>query len=122
MNVISLKGGYGKLNERLVWTDQNGIEQTLGCYDSDGKTKGLGQIARELGYAVKAGMKLYELKELVKDHPAFNSCSRLENLAKKYEVNIIFCPKYHCEMNPIEGFYYVLVYLSIKIDINLCTF
>jgi transposase len=48
-------------------------------------------------------MKLNEIKELVKDHPAFNCCSKLEMLAKKYGIKIIFCPKYHCELNPIEG-------------------
>ena len=29
--------------------------------------------------------------------------SKLENLAKEYEIDIIFFPKYHYELNPIEG-------------------
>jgi len=27
----------------------------------------------------------------------------LERLARQYDVKIIWCPKYHCELNPIEG-------------------
>ncbi len=29
--------------------------------------------------------------------------SRLEQLAGKYDVTIKFCPKFHCELNCIEG-------------------
>lgn len=27
----------------------------------------------------------------------------MENLAQQYKAKITFCPKYHCELNPIEG-------------------
>ena len=37
------------------------------------------------------------------NHPAFRNVSRLEKLAEKYQIKIIFNPKYHCELNPIEG-------------------
>ena len=37
-------------------------------------------------------------------HPAFEEKNtNLEKLASKYNVNIVWCPKYHCELNPIEG-------------------
>ena len=29
--------------------------------------------------------------------------TKLQKLANEYGVKIIFCPKYHCELNPIEG-------------------
>ena len=29
--------------------------------------------------------------------------SKLEELGKKYNIKIIFAPKFHCELNPIEG-------------------
>ena len=31
--------------------------------------------------------------------------SRLEKLANKYGVKLKFVPKYHCELNPIEGYW-----------------
>jgi hypothetical protein len=31
--------------------------------------------------------------------------SKLEKLGSKYNVKIIFTPKYHCETNPIEGYW-----------------
>ena len=37
-------------------------------------------------------------------HPAFfEKNTRLEKLALRYKINIIWCPKFHCELNPIEG-------------------
>ena len=29
--------------------------------------------------------------------------SRLEHLAQKYGLSVLFCPKYHCEINAIGG-------------------
>lgn len=43
------------------------------------------------------------LIELAKKHPAFKTASKLESLASSYNVKILFLPKYHCEMNPIES-------------------
>lgn len=48
-------------------------------------------------------IKLIELREKASLHPAFSSVTKLEKLAKKHGVKIIWCPKYHCELNPIEG-------------------
>ncbi|CAM4852251.1 unnamed protein product, partial [Rotaria magnacalcarata] len=31
--------------------------------------------------------------------------SKLEKLAAEYNVKILFSPKYHCETNPIEGYW-----------------
>ena len=36
-------------------------------------------------------------------HPAFFPIKKLTQLAESYKVKIIYCPKYHCELNPIEG-------------------
>jgi transposase len=82
-------------------------ETTLELFFKDGplagKSKGLKVIAEELGYDLPEKIKLKEIKELLKDHPAFNSETKLESLAEKYNKKIVYCPKYHCELNPIEG-------------------
>ena len=46
---------------------------------------------------------LKDLKDLLLVHPAFFRKSKLETLAKQYNIDVIFIPKYHCELNPIEG-------------------
>lgn len=43
------------------------------------------------------------MKHILSKHPAFHTESNLEILAKKYGHKIIFLPKFHCELNPIEG-------------------
>lgn len=68
-----------------------------------GKSKGLKQITIELGYDLSSKIKLEELKKMLIDHPAFQEYKKLEILARKYNIKIIFVPKYHCELNPIEG-------------------
>jgi hypothetical protein len=49
--------------------------------------------------------KLPELREKLATHMAFDITTRLEQSAKKFGIKIIWCPKYHCELNPIEGFW-----------------
>ena len=34
---------------------------------------------------------------------SISKCYWLERVATKYNNKIVFCPKYHCEINPIEG-------------------
>ena len=48
-------------------------------------------------------MKLLELRTLLVDHPTFRNIFKLEGLAHKYNVKILFVPKFHCELNVIEG-------------------
>ena len=48
-------------------------------------------------------MKLPEIRALLSAHPAFQTVSRLETLARNYQIKIIFVPKFHCEVNAIEG-------------------
>ena len=50
-------------------------------------------------------IKLEDLGNLLLTHPAFTNekNTRLEQLASKYNIKIIWLPKYHCELNPIEG-------------------
>ncbi len=46
---------------------------------------------------------LPELKDLLRKNPAFKTSSKLEILAEKYNIKIIYLPKFHCELSPIEG-------------------
>lgn len=49
-------------------------------------------------------INLPELRVLMLSHPAFKEKNtHLESLASQFNINIIWAPKYHCEMNPIEG-------------------
>jgi hypothetical protein len=48
-------------------------------------------------------LKLDDLRRKVGTHPAFKNKCKLKILAEKYAVELVFCPKYHCELNPIEG-------------------
>ncbi len=44
-----------------------------------------------------------ELRELLIGHPAFSPSKKLSSLAEKYGIKIVFCPKYHGELDPIKG-------------------
>ena len=73
-------------------------------YDENNVSKGLLAIAKELGLIDdEQNPKLAELRDIVSRHPAFDSKTKLDRLAAQYDVKIIWCPKFHCELNPIEG-------------------
>lgn len=88
--------------ESIEWIE-NGEVKRIKCIDLDGETKGLFQIAKELGLINqnKKPKEIYldDLRAIVSKHPAFEKVSSLEKLAKKYDVKIIWSPKYHCELN-----------------------
>ena len=92
--------------DSIKFLDTNGTTQQISCYFSDGKhkgkSKGLLILAKELKVDVDDKIKLDELHQVLSNHPAFRNVNRLEKLAAKYQIKIIFNPKYHCELNPIE--------------------
>ncbi len=61
-------------------------------------------LGKELGL-LESGRKykLKELSEIVGKYAAFRNKTNLEVIAEKYKVEIVFSPKFHCELNPIEG-------------------
>lgn len=95
-------GGNCPVNT-IRWKDENENDKELETFDIEGVSKGLKKIALELGYTLKEKIKLDEVKTILKDHPAFKIETKLEVLAFKYGIKIIFNPKFHCELNPIEG-------------------
>ena len=47
---------------------------------------------------------LPKLREILNTHPAFDEeNTALNQIAKSYNGKKILTPKYHCELNPIEG-------------------
>jgi transposase len=91
----------------IAYLDEHDQMQSISCFytsgENKGKSKGLFVLAKELKLAVPNKIKLDELRNLLSLHSAFQNASRLEKLASKYHVKVIFGPKYHCELNPIEG-------------------
>ncbi len=53
----------------------------------------------------KEDLLLPKLREKISSHIAFADENNINliRLAEKHGVNILWCPKYHCELNPIEG-------------------
>ncbi|CAF1546907.1 unnamed protein product [Adineta ricciae] len=68
----------------IEYLDEDGNPQIIDCYFKDGANK-------------------EEIRELLSGHPAFQNATKFETLALKYKVNVIFCPKHHCELNAIES-------------------
>ena len=108
----------------IEYIDENGNKQLINCYfkrgPNNGMSKGSLRIAKELNVPVPKACKLDQLRSLLSQHRAFQNLSitfhllkiisffcvyitKLEELANKYKVKIVFVPKYHCEYNPIEG-------------------
>lgn len=114
-----LKPGGNCPYDELSWIDEKNNEFRLNCFFQDGplkgKSKGLRQISSELGYEIENNMRLNNLKILLSNHPAFSPEKNLEILAKKYGHRVIFLPKFHCELNPIEGLWcYLKQYIRAR--------
>jgi hypothetical protein len=106
-----LRPGYPCPIDVLEWTDENNNKKQLDCFHKtgplEGKNKGLKYLAIELGFQIR-NERVDEIREIVSKHPAFSVQSKLEILAKQYGVKIIFCPKFHCELNPIKGLFLLM--------------
>ena len=91
----------------IEYLDSQSKSVSVPCYFTSGqncgKSKGLVELAKDLNVPLTAQMTLSEIRALLSSHPAFQNVSRLETLARKYQVKVIFVPKFHCELNAIEG-------------------
>lgn len=47
-------------------------------------------------------IRLDELRNKVSLHPAFSPISCLEKFSNDFDIKIIWCPKFDCELNTIE--------------------
>ena len=95
-------GGYCPVKV-INYTDISGQNKIIECFDELGISKGLKTIASEIGYELPDNIKVAEVRSILLEHPAFAPAKKLTKLAEKYGIKIIFCPKYHCELNPCEG-------------------
>ncbi|CAF3725413.1 unnamed protein product [Rotaria sordida] len=82
-------------------SDVNYLSRTEGVYKD--QSKGLVELAKELGVQLPAKAKSDEIHKILSEHRAFKNDTKLQMLARKYDFKIIYCPKYHCELNVIEG-------------------
>ncbi|CAF4180647.1 unnamed protein product [Rotaria sp. Silwood2] len=93
--------------EQIEYVDENNRKKVIDCYFKEGeykgKSKGLVQLCKDLDAQLPAKIKLDEIIKILSTHPAFQNVTKLEMLGTKYKVTIIYCPKYHCELNAIEG-------------------
>ena len=71
--------------------------------ENTGKSKGLLMLARDLGVSVDPSVTLAKLRMILASHADFQKFSKLEKLARKYTIKVIFAPKFYCELNAIEG-------------------
>ena len=91
----------------IEYLDSQGKSVSVPCHFTSGpdrgKSKGLVELAKDLNIPLTTHMTLSEIRALMSTHPAFQNVSRLETLARKYQIKVIFVPKFHCELNAIEG-------------------
>lgn len=91
----------------LVW-EENDTTFRVPLFNENKESIGLFELAKHLKlidqHLQTKDISLQELRKKLSFHPAFQSITKLEMLAKRYKnIAIIWCPKYHCELNPIEG-------------------
>ena len=60
-------------------------------------------LTKDLDVSVDQSVKFAELRTILASHPAFQKVPKLEELARKYNIKVIFAPKFHCDLNAIEG-------------------
>jgi hypothetical protein len=114
---FSMKSGTKCPTQTIHWTE-NGEDIVHECFFDNGISKGLLVLGQELGLLESGRMfKLKELREIVGNHAAFRNKTNLEVLAEKYKVEIVFSPKFYCELNPIEGLWcFQKVYIRKNTD------
>ena len=112
---LNLSDG-GKHVKPLRPTTWNGAEQLM--QHPDGTQKGIRTILQERG-CWRDGMVLEDARRILNSHPDFAvSKSWLQETVDKLGAELIFYPKFHCELNFIE-----MIWAYAKRDLRFqCTF
>ena len=91
----------------IEYVDDQNQHVSISCYFANGKhrgtSNGLLMLAKDLGVSFHPSVKLAELHTIFASHPAFQKVPKLEKLARKYNIKVIFAPKFHCKLNATEG-------------------
>ena len=91
----------------IHYFNHDGQLESISCSflqgEHKGKSKGLVELSKDLNMSISSSMKLAEIRNILSSHSAFQNVSKLEMLAGKYQMKIIFCPKFHYATNAIEG-------------------
>ena len=93
--------------DTIEFVDRQDHLVSVSCFfesgEHKGKSKGLLELTNNLQVPIYSSIKLSELRVLLLKHLAFQNVSKLEKLAHKYNVKVLSVPKFHCELNAIEG-------------------
>ena len=93
--------------DAIEFVDHQGQLVSVSCYfengEHKGKSKGLLHLVSDLQVSIHSSIELSELRALLLKHPAFQNVTKLEKLAHKDNVKVIFVSKFHCELNAIQG-------------------
>ena len=91
--------GTRYLVSAIEYVDDQNQDVSISCYFADGKHrgkwKGLLMLAKDLSVSIDPSVKLAELRTMLASHPAFKKVPKLEKLARKYNIKVIFAPKFH---------------------------
>ena len=113
--------------QNIEWLENDETRKIDCTYDDENglrKCKGLFSISKELNLIpadAHTSDKQYSLpilRQILSKHKAFTGISKLEILGMKYGFKIIYCPKYHCELNPIEGLWCYLKQIVRKRNVQ----
>jgi dsDNA-binding SOS-regulon protein len=104
------KSGTNCPYESLEWIE-DGETKTVSFFFDERKenSKGLFVMCQDLKLIPEDAdqkskdFSLTKLREIISKHPAFDERSNLEILGDKYGIKVLFLPKFHCELNPIES-------------------
>lgn len=108
LNLLAKGSGTKCPYDKIEWIEDN-HKKSIDCFfvSNKNKSKGLFVLAKELNLIDQASQSkdytVPQLRSIFSTHPAFKDVSKLELLGDQYGVLILYCPKYHCELNPIEG-------------------
>ena len=84
------------------WHDKRGRLHRQPMVDAKGRAKGLRQVLIERGL-FKEGMVKADMVALLSKQPDFSQQPTLvEELLSKRGHSVVFLPKFHCELNPVE--------------------
>jgi hypothetical protein len=105
VNLFAKSSGSKCQYETIEWIEDDETRTSVNCKDEEGVYRGLQPIMADLGIEVSEDLSLSQMRKELMNHPAFENISRLEKLASQYGHKIVWCPKYHCELAPVEGYW-----------------